>query len=357
MVEGVSSVSKVGFSITDMSDLYADKFGTLAANSLKSTQVTTLNKPTDIKSLTANSNINLNGADINESAYQSPVLSYTSAYEAASMNSFAMLMDMMNNSNPNSMIYTPKFKPIYDPEYSVLFTTEESLALFNAYFNIKPPGQENYLKQIYTEYLDTNDSKFRALAAEITKGDPTQDSKMQDLLNYVITNVQYQLDIENYGTDEYWAMPEMTDAKKTGDCEDGAFYLASLALNAKIEPERIRVYGGLVSDGEGGAAGHAWVAYKRETDNQWVTMDWCYYANDVAVRDRPLMKDDPNLFYPFFYVTSKGTLVSDGINDTIHNPNWPNSGTRMQNIKYYQPQNQAEYYMQPATGNLVSKEI
>lgn len=350
MTQGISPVSKIGASPLMLSDLYADRFGRISP-SVNNTKTETISLNNASQSVQKSLEI-ASGNEIQNL----PSLSYTSAYEAATMSSFSMLMDMMNTSNQDNMLYKPIFKPIYDPEYSVLFTTEESLALFNAFFNIKPPGQETYLKQIYTEYLDLNDSKFKALAREITKGDATQDAKMQDLLAYVMTNVQYQLDIDNYGTDEYWAMPEQTDTKKTGDCEDGAFYLASLALNAGIESERVRVYGGLVNDGSGGAAGHAWVSYRRETDNQWVTMDWCYYANDTAVRDRPLMKEDPNLLLPFFYVTSKGTLVADGVTDTIKNPNWPNSGTRMQNIKYYQPQYQANYYMQPATGNNISRE-
>lgn len=348
-MQGVNPVSKIGVSPIMLSDLYADSFGTLNPGKKINTQNTYTSSVPIQKTLGALASEEL-------SSLTSLGISANTAYEYNQMNSFSMLMDMMNGTKSDNMLYQPKFKPIYDPEYSVLFTTEESLSLFNAYFNIKPPGQETYLKQIYTEYLDTNDSKFKSLAAEITKGDPTQDSKMQDLLNYVMTKVQYQLDEDNYGVDEYWAMPEQTDASKKGDCEDGAFYLASLALNSGVESDRIRVYGGLVNDGSGGAAGHAWVAYRRETDNQWVTMDWCYYANDTAVRDRTLMKDDPNLLLPFFYVTSKGTLVSDGVTDTIKNPNWPNSGTRMQNVKYYQPQNQATYYMQPATGNTVYKE-
>jgi len=53
-----------------------------------------------------------------------------------------------------------------------------------------------------------------------------------------------------------------------GDCEDGAFLVHSLLLHAGVPYDRIGTYGGLVESGEGAATGgHAWTAYRRESDD------------------------------------------------------------------------------------------
>ncbi len=62
-----------------------------------------------------------------------------------------------------------------------------------------------------------------------------------------------------------------------GDCEDGAFLIMSLGLNAGVDPAKLRMYGGFVDAGQGAASGsHGWVAYRRESGNEWVAVPICY---------------------------------------------------------------------------------
>jgi predicted transglutaminase-like cysteine proteinase len=240
-------------------------------------------------------------------------------FEQQNQNSYLMLMEQMRKGQENSY-----FKPLYDPQFSFPFTNNESLNLFKALYSTKL-NFESYIKQVYTQYLDPVDSITRESALDITQGLKTQDQKMEALLSYIIDNVTYKSDLELHGKEEEWAMPDETRANMAGDCEDGAFYFASLALNAGVDAGRIRVYGGFVDDGNGGLGGHAWVSYRRESDQEWVPLDWCYLANKLEVEDKVPLKKDLNYVLPFFFVTTRGTVFYDGIVNTIREPNWPNS--------------------------------
>lgn len=76
------------------------------------------------------------------------------------------------------------------------------------------------------------------------------------------------------------------------NCEDGAILLASMMINAGVPKYRVKVAAGLVDDFNGGTGGHAYCIYKRESDDRWVTLDWCYLANTKAVKDRTPLKEN-----------------------------------------------------------------
>jgi hypothetical protein len=56
--------------------------------------------------------------------------------------------------------------------------------------------------------------------------------------------------------------------------------MANIMLRSGIPYYRIRLNAGNVNGG-----GHAYVTYCRETDNQFVVLDWCYYPNNLLIRD------------------------------------------------------------------------
>lgn len=58
-----------------------------------------------------------------------------------------------------------------------------------------------------------------------------------DIRNWLIENIKYVKDMDNYGGREYWAAPEETLEKRKGDCEDFAIlygYLCKVLLNKNI---------------------------------------------------------------------------------------------------------------------------
>jgi hypothetical protein len=93
----------------------------------------------------------------------------------------------------------------------------------------------------------------------------TADEIALSSIKYVATYISYDSEDE-----DNWKYPKTTVIDAKGDCEDGAFLAASLMLNAGVDPSRVRVYiGTLYPD-----AGHAWVEYRRESDEKWITLDW-----------------------------------------------------------------------------------
>ena len=110
----------------------------------------------------------------------------------------------------------------------------------------------------------------------------TNDIKALAGLNWVKSNIIYTPDKSSYGIDEYWAYPYQTLKRKRGDCEDGAILIANILVRSGVPWYRVRVCAGSVKGG-----GHAYCVYCRETDNEWVVLDWCYWYNNKPVSERP----------------------------------------------------------------------
>lgn len=137
----------------------------------------------------------------------------------------------------------------------------------------------------------------------------TSDEKALKCLKWVHKNFKYVSDKTAYGSAEYWAFPCESLYTKIGDCDDGAILLANLMLHAGIPYWRIRLNAGDVKGG-----GHCYVTYCRETDNQFVVLDWCYWYNDKPVSERPLHKDEQDYYGIWF---SWNQLYSFGQMDTM----------------------------------------
>lgn len=111
----------------------------------------------------------------------------------------------------------------------------------------------------------------------------------------VVRMLTYTGDLKTSHMNEFWQFPNETIVSHTGDCEDGAILMASLMLNAGIAPWRVRVAAGLVQAGKAAeTGGHAYVTYCRESDNNWVVLDWCYLEDSrVPIAKKPILNERP----------------------------------------------------------------
>jgi len=160
----------------------------------------------------------------------------------------------------------------------------------------------------YEKYVKVTPD-VQKVALEITHGAKTDDEKMYRIEQWVQKNVTYTSDIKNYHQSEYWAFPSETLRNRKGDCEDGAFLIHALGLASGVDPEKLRTYGGVVYDpNSGGPGGHGWVAYERELDNEWITLDWCYWAKHSDLDSRKPMSEDLNYIDDMWYVTADKTV-------------------------------------------------
>jgi predicted transglutaminase-like cysteine proteinase len=175
---------------------------------------------------------------------------------------------------------------------------------------------KNYGKQ----YLQVPNQRIKELAAQIVNKTDSPDVKVQKINAWVIDNIGYQDDWVTNGTAEHWSLPTETLNAGVGDCEDGAFLIHSLAIEAGVDPNRLRTYGGEVWAGAGAATGgHAWTAYKRTNDNEWVALDFSYFPTKAPVDQRVPLRQDNRYIDDFFYFNINET-VDTPYTDRIHNP-------------------------------------
>lgn len=79
-----------------------------------------------------------------------------------------------------------------------------------------PTVDDPYMQALAKAFADQYGKKPKAKQAKI-------------LLAIVQQNIRYVHDDNNYGIEEFWALPAMTIVKGSGDCEDSAFIYAGLA--------------------------------------------------------------------------------------------------------------------------------
>lgn len=123
------------------------------------------------------------------------------------------------------------------------------------------------------------------------------DETMWNIQKWVTNHVRYLGDDVNNYTMEYWQFPFETMVEKTGDCEDGALLMAAMAINAGVPSYRIRVVAGDVQPAPTAPmGGHAYLTYLRESDNEWVILDWCYLPDSQTPINQK-MKHKENPYY------------------------------------------------------------
>jgi len=161
-------------------------------------------------------------------------------------------------------------------------------------YNGRPlPNGEPYEIDV-RHFLWPQDNALELVVARHNLLAPTPDESALLCQQNVVKNLEYVGD-EVLGFPEYWLFPGETLAMGAGDCEDGAWLMASLLLHCLplTEWRRVRVCAGWVqARPTAPQGGHAYVTYCRTTDNEWVVLDWCYLEDStIAVAEKPLHKD------------------------------------------------------------------
>ena len=124
-------------------------------------------------------------------------------------------------------------------------------------------------------------------------------------MKYVIDNFKWVSDSEQFGFKEHWDFPAEVLNRGKCDCEGGCHLIVSLMITAQIPSYRIKAACGIVDIGKE-RFGHSYPIYLRESDNEWVQMDWCVYPNLIPVEKRILAK--ANKVYKEIWFTFNDTL-------------------------------------------------
>jgi hypothetical protein len=133
---------------------------------------------------------------------------------------------------------------------------------------------------------------------KIVGSDNRNDSKVYKIEKWTRDNVKYYSDNKQFNMNDRWTLPTETFQRQKGDCEDGAILIMSFAVTAGIPENRLRLYAPIVIPG-GGI--HASVAYQRESDDQWVWVEWTVKRAHALgdIDKRPTLKESS--FIPMGY--------------------------------------------------------
>lgn len=140
----------------------------------------------------------------------------------------------------------------------------------------------------------------------------SDDEKAFDCLTWVLNNIKYVADKTEYGYDEFWAHSYQTLGRKKGDCEDGAILLYDMIRACGVPVWKLRLSAGYVLVNKK-QIGHCYLTYYCEETAKWVVLDWCYWPNTLAIKDRPDYKDESNYKKVWFSFNEKHSW-SQGLN-------------------------------------------
>lgn len=170
------------------------------------------------------------------------------------------------------------------------------------------------------DFVQPRDSSVNKFVRGIKIATQPNDVKAYEVQNLVKNKLRYVGDKENSGHAEFWQFPFETMILSIGDCDDGSILMATCLIAAGIPNWRVRVAAGLVKTDSVTAptGGHAYCCYCRESDNNWVVLDWCYYPdNTVPVAKKQLLRDNKNYLDVWFsfndeYAWGRKSLVFNG---------------------------------------------
>lgn len=153
------------------------------------------------------------------------------------------------------------------------------------------------------------------LAKKIVRDREPNDTKVFKIETWVRKNVAYRSDKKQFNMNDRWTLPMETLQRRKGDCEDGAILIMSLASTAGVPDHRLRMYAPIVTPG----GLHACVAYMRESDDQWVWVEWTTsrYRSLGPIGHRPTT-EQVSVFLPigdYLAVTSLNPFNMDWLVD------------------------------------------
>lgn len=149
------------------------------------------------------------------------------------------------------------------------------------------------------------ETHIEQLVKKIVRQRDSNNSKVYKIEKWVMKNIKYRSDKKQFNMNERWTLPMETLQRKKGDCEDGAILIMSLAVSAGVPVERLRLYAPIALPN---GKGHACVAYQRESDDEWVWVEWTLSRDHSQgpIDSRPIL-GEVEVFLPlgsFLEVTS-----------------------------------------------------
>lgn len=129
--------------------------------------------------------------------------------------------------------------------------------------------------------LQQGNTTLAAAAASICAYDDTDDERAMSVVYFVSNLLTYASDGSGIG--DRWTCALATWLRGYGDCEDGSILIHALLLAAGVNPNRVRTAFGTVMTTALVEGGHAWVMYRRLTDEEWIPLEWTFQPSPYTV--------------------------------------------------------------------------
>lgn len=160
------------------------------------------------------------------------------------------------------------------------------------------------------------ETKIERVVKNIVSFRDSNDNRVYKIEKWVRDNIEYHSDKKQFNMNERWTMPMETLQRRKGDCEDGAILIMSFAVTAGIPEDRLRLYAPIITS----KGYHACVAYRRESDDNWVWVEWTTRKGHSPDRiDRRPVIEEIKSFLPlgfFLEVTSLNPYNMRWLEDT-----------------------------------------
>lgn len=142
------------------------------------------------------------------------------------------------------------------------------------------------------------ETTIERLVKKIVRQRDSNDTKVYKIEKWVMRTILYRSDEKQFNMNDRWTLPMETLQRKKGDCEDGATLIIALAATAGVPVERLRLYAPIALPG----GWHACVAYQRESDDEWVWVEWTISRahSQGSIRNRPTLPE-VTTFLPLGY--------------------------------------------------------
>ena len=183
-------------------------------------------------------------------------------------------------------------------------TTEEQRAEF---WNNKYPkndiiylAREDKIRFDVRNFIIPKDIIIQNILKENKLIGKDNDETALNCLIWIINNIKWVSDNSQFGFNEQWDFPSECIYRKKADCEGGTHLLISMWRNANIPAYRCKAAIGWANNGKDKFY-HSYPIYLRESDNEWVVMDWnSAEVSAIEVKDRTKAKENPFYNNPDF---------------------------------------------------------
>ncbi len=159
------------------------------------------------------------------------------------------------------------------------------------------------------DYLDRNIKLGYQLKKErkIPTFKGTYDEIVIKSFKWVVKNIRYKRDKDNFGTVEMWEDIDIILNNKSADCESMATLVLSIAIANGVNPAKVWFCAGDVKTSKG-SGGHAWMEYDADYDyefNNSYIIDPAYDPRNVVVFDkRQRAKEDKRYIRHWFKISA-----------------------------------------------------